>query len=62
MASDMVVFTLKEQAITFKGEQSQVLFIYDTLFQSGLLLSMRCLLCVYKEYWLVIYSVIYFVI
>ena len=32
LASDSVVFTLKEQAISFKGEQSQVLFVYDTLF------------------------------
>ena len=60
--SDLVIFTLKEQSISFKSEESSALFIYDTLFQSMVLLLIRGLLCFGKEYWLIMYAIIYFMI
>ena len=63
MFSDLVIFTLREQSISFKSEDSSTqFFIYDTLFQSAVLLLTRGLLCFQKEYWLIMYAIIYFVI
>ena len=63
--SDLVIFTLREQSISFKSEEEETsaqFFIYDTLFQSAVLLFIRCLLCFQKEYWLIMYAIIYFMI
>ena len=62
MASDLVIFTLREQAISFRSESSSGFFVYDTIFQSMVLLFIRCLLCFQKDYWLIMYAVVYFLI
>ena len=60
--SDLVIFTLREQSISFRSEGGSAFFVYDTLFQSAVLLLIRCLLCFQKDYWLIMYAVVYFLI
>ena len=53
VCTDLVVLSLREQAVKIRNSSDQSSFIYSPTFQSIVLLFNRVLLCYNKEYWLI---------
>jgi hypothetical protein len=60
--SDLVLLSLREQTIEIQGKESRNFFIYDPFFQVITALFVRLILCFIPGYWLMTYSMIFFII
>ena len=60
--SDIVLLSLREQTIEIQGKESRNFFIYDPFFQVITALFVRLILCFIPSYWLMTYSMIFFII